>query len=73
MTHLLFHTFLLYFLIFANNVLSLGRVIVRDSSIDASTLPERRLRAAKRNHDLGARDVKGCLRYDHNLHYLDGK
>ena len=73
MTHFLFHTFLLYFLILANDILTLGHVIARDSELDASTLPERRLRAAKRNHDLGARDVKGCLRYDHNLHYLDGK
>lgn len=73
MAHLLFCTVLLYFLIFTNEVLSLGNVIVRGLEPDDTLLPERRLRAAKRGNELGARDVKGCLKYDHNLHYLDGK
>lgn len=73
MARLLFHTFLLYFLVFANGVLSMANVIVRDVEADDTLLPERRLRAAKRSHELGARDVKGCLKYDYNLHYLDGE
>lgn len=68
----LFHTFLLYFLILANEVLSLSNVIVRDLEPD-TVLPGRQLRAAKRSHELGVREVKGCLQYDHNLHYLDGE
>ncbi|KAL9130521.1 MAG: hypothetical protein Q9175_007004, partial [Cornicularia normoerica] len=71
MARLLFHTFLLYFLVFFNGVLSLANVIVRGLEPDDTLLPERRLRAAKRSHELGVRDVKGCLKYDHNLHYLD--
>ena len=73
MALLLFRTLLLYFLIFANEVSSLDNIIVRDLEPGDTLLPQRRLRAAKRSHELGARDVKGCLRYDHNLHYLDGK
>lgn len=73
MARLLFHTCLLYFFIFSNTVLSLGNVVVRDLETDDALLPERRLRAAKRSQELGARDVKGCLQYDHNLHYLDGE
>lgn len=73
MALLLFHAYLLYFVLFANEALSLGNVIVRDLEPGDTMLPERRLRAAKRNHELGARDVKGCLQYNHNLHYLDGK
>lgn len=65
--------FLLYFLLCATEVLSLGNIIVRDLEPDDTMLSERRLRAAKRSHELGARDVKGFLQYDHNLHYLDGK
>ncbi|KAL9066955.1 MAG: hypothetical protein Q9161_007199 [Pseudevernia consocians] len=71
MALLLFRTLLLYFLIFANEVSSLDNIIVRDLEPGDTLLPQRRLRAAKRSHELGARDVKGCLRYDHNLHYLD--
>lgn len=73
MARLLFHTFLLYVLIFTNQVLSFGNVIVRDLEPNDTILPERRLRAAKRSHALRTRDVKGCLGYDHDLHYLDGK
>lgn len=73
MALLLFHTFALFFLIFANGILSLGSIIARDLEPEDTLLPERRLRAAKRSHELSGRDVKGCLRYDHNLHYLDGK
>jgi len=36
-------------------------------------VPERKLRAAKRSHKLSSRQVKGCLSYDHQLHYLDGE
>ena len=67
------HAFLLYFVIFANEALSLDNVLVRDLGHEDAILPERRLRAVKRSHELGTRDVKGCLQYDHNLHYLDGK
>ena len=69
----LFHTFLLYFLVFGNKVLSLSNVIVRDLDLEDTVLPGRQLRAAKRSHELGIREVKGCLQYDHNLHYLDGE
>ena len=68
------HRFLLCFLIFASGVLSLDNVVVRDLGYDDKiTLPERRLRAAKRSIQLSARGVEGCLRYDHDLHYLDGE
>lgn len=73
MARLLLHTFLLYFLIFANEVLSLASVMVRDLEPDDALLPERHMRAAKRINELGARDVRGCLQYDHKLHYLDGE
>ena len=73
MARLLFHVLLVYFFIFANEALSLGNVIVRDLENGEAMVPERRLRAAKRSHEIGARDVKGCLRYDHDLHYLDGR
>lgn len=73
MTPLPFHAFLLYVLVLTNEVLSLGNVIVRDLDPNETKLPERSLKAAKRSHELGPRDVKGCLRYDHNLDYLDGK
>ena len=69
---LLFRPFLLYFLIFASEVLSLNNVVVRDLGYDDTMLPERRLRAAKRSNQLSTRDVEGCLRHDHDLHYLDG-
>ena len=68
-----FHTLLLYFLLFANVVLSSGGLIARNVESGDLVQPERRLRAARRSHELGARDVEGCLKYDHNLHYLDGK
>ena len=67
-----FRIALLYVFIFVNGVLSLANVVVRDSEPDEALLG-RRLRAAKRSHGLGARDVKSCLKYDHSLHYLDGK
>lgn len=73
MALLLFHTFLLYIFILGNKVLSLSDVIVRDLEPADTMLPGRRLRAAKRTHELGIRDVKGCLQYDHHLHYLDGE
>ena len=73
MAFLLFRTSLLCFLILANEVLSLSNVFVRDVEPADTVLPGRRLRAAKRRHELGIRDVKGCLQYDHNLHYLDGE
>ena len=73
MYHLLFHSLLLYFLIFASGALSLNNVVVRDLGYDDTMMPERHLRAAKRSNQLSARDVEGCLRHDHDLHYLDGK
>ena len=68
-----FRVALFYFLIFVNGVLSLANVVVRDSEPDEALQLGRRLRAAKRSDGLGARDVKSCLKYDHSLHYLDGK
>ena len=64
---------LFYFFILVNGVLSLASVVVRDSEPDEALQLGRRLRAARRSDGLGARDVKSCLKYDHNLHYLDGK
>lgn len=68
-----FVSLLLYFLLYASEALCLGNLIVRDVAADGTMPPKRRLSAAKRSHELGARDVGGCLRYDHDLHYLDGK
>ena len=51
----------------------LGYDIVGISDLALSGAHDRPLRAAKRNHDLGRRDVKGCLSHDHHLHYVDGK
>ena len=68
-----FHIALLYFFIFVNAVLSLAKVVVRDSEPDEALQFGRRLRAARRSDGLGARDVKSCLKIDHDLHYLDGK
>ena len=73
MFHLMLHVFLLYFLIFASGSLSLNNVVVRDLGYDDTMMPERRLRAAKRSNQHSARDVEGCLKHDHDLHYLDGK
>lgn len=73
MARLVFVSLLLYFLLYANEALCLGSLIVRDVEPDGTMPPKRRLSAAKRSHELGARDVEGCLRYDHDLHYLDGK
>ena len=73
MARLLCHLLLLGFLLFTNEVFSLKDFIVRDGGPDDTLLPQRRLRAAKRSHELGARDVEDCLKYDHDLHYLDGK
>ena len=73
MAPLLFHTLLLYFLLSANEVLSLGTYLAHDVGSGDTMLPKRQLSAARLSHELGARDVEGCLRYDHNLHYLDGK
>ena len=73
MARLLCHLFLLCFLLFTNGVFSLRNFIVRDGAPDDTMLPKRQLRAAKRSHELGARDVEGCLKYDHDLHYLDGR
>ena len=73
MARLLSHMFMLYFLLVANEVLSLSNFVVRDAEPDDTILPGRQLRAAKRSHELGARDVEGCLRDNHNLYYLDGR
>ena len=73
MTLLLCHLLLSYSLLFAHGVYGLKNLIVRDGEPDDTLLPKRRLTAAIRSHELGARDVQGCLKYDHNLHYLDGK
>ena len=73
MARLLFHVYLLYVALFFNEILCFGNVIVRDFDPDKTMLPGRRLRAAKRSHELGPRDVKDCLKYEHSLHYLDGK
>ena len=68
-----FRIALFYFFIFVNGVLSLANVIVRDSELDETLQLGRRLRAARRRDGLGAREVKSCLKYDHSLHYVDGK
>ena len=68
-----FRIALLYFFISVNAVLSLANVVIRNSDPDEAFQLGRRLRAARRSDGLGARDVKSCLKYDHNLHYLDGK
>ena len=73
MAPLLCHILLLCSLFFADGVLSLNKFIVRDGEPDDTLLPKRRLSAALRSHELGTRDVEGCLKYDHDLHYLDGK
>ena len=65
--------FMLCLFLFANEILSLSNFVVRDAEPDDEILPGRRLRAAKRSHELGARDVEGCLRYEHNMDYLDGR
>lgn len=52
---------------------SLNDIGVHGSTIDVLATPERKLRAAKRNDKLSRREVKGCLRHDHELHYLDSK
>ena len=67
------HLLLLCFLLFTNRVFSLRNLIVRDEALDNTLLPKRQLKAAKRSHELGVRDVEGCLKYDHDLHYLDGE
>ena len=68
-----FRIALFYLFIFFNGVLSLANVVVRNSEPDEALQSGRRLRAARRIDGLGARDVKSCLKYDHSLHYLDGK
>ena len=73
MARLLCQILLLCSLLFAPGVFSLKNFIVRDGEPDNALLPKRRLTAAVRSHELGARDVEGCLKYDHDLHYLDGK
>lgn len=73
MTIMLFSTLLLLSALLIRDVLSLTSVAVRDPAFDRLINPGRRLSAAKRNDKVGRRDVKGCLRYDHQLHYLDGK
>ena len=52
-------------LVFANKALAFRT--------GAEGVPERRLTAAKRSHELGTRDLKGCLSHDHRLHYVDGE
>ena len=73
MARLLRHLLLLCFLLFINEVFGSENFIVRDGRPDHTLLPKRRLSAAKRTHELGARGVEGCLKYDHDLHYLDGR
>lgn len=67
------HLLLLVSTLSVQGVLSVTNVAVRDSVSAWQGVPERRLSAAKRNDKLGRRNVKECLRHDHELHYLDGK
>jgi len=64
---------LLISIVCIQDVLSLTNVAVRDPVSAGQGVPERRLSAAKRTDKLGRRKVKDCLRYDHELHYLDGE
>ena len=73
MVPLLCHILLLCSLLFAYGAFSLNNFIVRDGEPDDTLLPKRRLSAAIRSHELDTREVEGCLKYDHDLHYLDGK
>ena len=57
-------------------VLGLETIVARDDVVlyDRTVLPGRSLMAAQRSdHGLRRRDVKGCLKADHQLHYVDGE
>lgn len=66
------HVLLLVSTLFMQGASSLTNVAVRDPVSAGQGVPERRLSAAKRSDKLSRRNVKDCLRYDHELHYLDG-
>ena len=59
--------------IYIAGILCSHHAISHDTAVEDSNIPARRLRAAKRSHQLDSRDVKGCLKYDHELHYVDGR
>lgn len=67
------HVLLFVSTLFMQGVLILANVAVRDPVSAGQGVPERRLSAAKRSDKLGRRNVKDCLRYDHELHYVDGE
>ena len=71
MIGILIRTLLLLSFIFANEGLSFDNGAISDGSLQG--VPERRLRAAKKDHELAARDLKGCLSHEHHLHYVDGE
>ena len=62
---------LLFSLVHIKEVLSIDLVASRGNLLDDSLLARRQLKAATRSHEVNSRDVKGCLRYDHRLHYVD--
>lgn len=70
---MLIHAFLLISFVWMQEVLSLASAAVGDPVSAGPGVAERRLSAAKRSDKLGRRNVKGCLRHDHELHYLDGE
>lgn len=54
-----------------NGDLNLDKLVVRDLALGNTMLPKRQLRAATRVHEIKPRGIKGCLRSDHHLHYVD--
>ncbi len=70
---MLSHVLLLASSVFVQGVVSLTNVAVHDPVSAVQVVPGRRLTAAKRTDQLGRRDVSNYLRYQHELHYLDGE
>ena len=56
---------------FASQFLSHDNVGMSEFALNGAY--DRPLRAAKRSHEIGKRDVKGCLSHGHHLHYVDGE
>jgi len=72
MTVISFSILLLISIVSFQPVLGSDGVFARDVALQDLAVTGRGLRAAQRGEKLGRRDVKGCLRHDHQLHYLDG-
>ncbi len=58
-------------IILVNGNSNVDKLAVRDVALDDVMLPRRQLLAATRVHEPRTRGLRGCLRYDHYLNYVD--